>query len=367
MTILICIPCLLTGGTEVQTLSMVRALVMGGHDVTVACYFEHSSDMRRRYEQAGAHVILLSPGGTRPVGVWRTVRFLWSGLRHIVRSLHPDVAHIQYMAPGALPIIILKLLGVRCIVATAHTAADIYSRRTLQLLCWLTSHILSGFQCITQRAERSFFGSVGQIGDSHFTIHNCLPQNAAIADGIANRAVVPHPLTIGVVSRLERIKGMDLVVPAFKCLRGNLRLLIVGDGSLRHDMEQQADGAPNIEFLGRQSQEALAAFYDRIDILLMPSRSEGFGLTAIEGMARGCVPVVANIGGLPEVVEDGRNGLLHNPADTADMAAKIQSLINNPDALWHLRQQALRRAWDFTFERYAEQMCRWYENLKSKI
>ena len=43
----------------------------------------------------------------------------------------------------------------------------------------------------------------------------------------------------------------------------------------------------------------------KIDILLMPSRSEGFGLTAIEGMARGCVVVASHVGGLPEVVADG--------------------------------------------------------------
>ena len=44
MKSLICIPCLLTGGTEIQTLSTVQALVHGGHDVTVACYFEHTPD-----------------------------------------------------------------------------------------------------------------------------------------------------------------------------------------------------------------------------------------------------------------------------------------------------------------------------------
>lgn len=53
MTVLVCIPCLLTGGTEIQTLSLVEALVAAGHRPVVACYFEHSGAMVERYRRAG--------------------------------------------------------------------------------------------------------------------------------------------------------------------------------------------------------------------------------------------------------------------------------------------------------------------------
>lgn len=102
------------------------------------------------------------------------------------------------------------------------------------------------------------------------------------------------------VSRLEHIKGMDLVVPAFAKVydkHKNVRLLVVGDGSLLKQMEEDANRLylkNIIKFVGRQEQAALQSYYDKIDVLLMPSRSEGFGLTAIEGMARGCVLVASN-------------------------------------------------------------------------
>ena len=54
MKVLVCIPCLLTGGTEIQTLNLVQALVDGGHEVTTVCYFEFSPDMVQRYEQVGS-------------------------------------------------------------------------------------------------------------------------------------------------------------------------------------------------------------------------------------------------------------------------------------------------------------------------
>lgn len=197
MKVLVCIPCLITGGTEIQTLSLVSALVSAGHEVTVVCYFEHSPVMVERYKEIGresganVEVRCLSPDGSRPAGIRATVSHLWRGFKDIVRDVQPDVAHVQYMAPGAIPILILKALGVKKIVATAHTPGDIYSKNGLRVIQFLNNHILSGFQCITERAEKSFFGSVEQMsGDgekakkhgNHFTIYNCLPDYISIRE-----------------------------------------------------------------------------------------------------------------------------------------------------------------------------------------
>ena len=94
MTILICIPCLMTGGTEIQTLNLVRALVAGGHRVVTTCYFEYSDDMVVRFRKAGSEVVCLSPTGTRVNG-WRGILFLYKGLRRVLKQYKPDVAHVQ--------------------------------------------------------------------------------------------------------------------------------------------------------------------------------------------------------------------------------------------------------------------------------
>lgn len=345
MTILVCIPCLLTGGTEVQTLSLVEALVAAGHKPVVACYFEYAEAMVRRYREAGADVRLMSEDGKRPTGIKATSAHLWKGLRRIIRDCRPDAAHVQYMAPGALPILILRALGVKKIIATAHTAADIYSENGLRVVRFLSRTCLTAFQCITERAERGFFGSSHLFDGTlsrHFTIYNNLPGHISIRREPRAELTESQPITVGVVSRLELIKGMDIVVPAFaKAAKSNdrLRLLIVGDGSQRLLMERQASElgmTDRVDFAGRKTQSELQDYYDRIDILLMPSRSEGFGLTAIEGMSRGCVTIAAEVGGLPEVVTPDC-GLLHIPEDAPDLAAKISELsaIRSSSRLFH--------------------------------
>ena len=359
-TILICIPCLLTGGTEIQTLNLVRSLVSGGYRVVTMCYYEYAEGMVAQYRAAGSEVELLSPEGKRCHG-WRQVGHLYRGLRRCVRKYRPAVAHVQYMAPGALPCILLKWLGVPRIFATAHTDARIY--RSLRLVHFIQRHVVDVFTCITERAEKEFFGSsqLYHAGmtlprHAHVTIYNALPEHIELRE--APRKELPNTPTIGVVSRLEEIKGMDLVIPAFAqllTLCPQARLLIVGDGSLRGKMEAQARDLgveAHIEWAGRQEQGALQAFYDRIDLFWMPSRSEGFGLSALEAMARGCPVVASDVGGLPELLEEGKAGILIPPEDTDAIAHASCHILSEPQQWQQLSCAALDRATCFASGKY---------------
>ena len=154
-----------------------------------------------------------------------------------------------------------------------------------------------------------------------------------------------------------------------KRLNSSSTVLVVGDGTLRATMEQQAvelGCADRITWVGRQPQEELAQWYGQMDIVLMPSRSEGFGLTAIEAMANGCVMVASNVGGLPEVVRDGVCGLLHSTEDVHDMAEKICMLLDDAALYNRLRTQALCEVKKYSFERYAELVCNLYNKISNE-
>ena len=172
------------------------------------------------------------------------------------------------------------------------------------------------------------------------------------------------------MSRLEKIKGMDLIIPAFEQIKKGypkIHLLIVGDGSLKEQMQQQAkDSTTNkdITWAGRQEQEQLQTYYDMIDILLIPSRSEGFGLTAIEGMARGCVVVASNAGGLPEIVKDKEVGLLHEKESIEDMVKKIYHLLENPQIMERFSMKATKYTRQFRHEQYTLLFNDLYSKIK---
>lgn len=351
------------GGTEIQTLNIIKALTLAGYKVSVLCLYRNIPTMVQSYIDAGAFVEIVSPeynnydAKITYYSGFKNFKFLFVVLKNTLKKIKPDIVHVQYMTPGATIILMLKyLFKVKKIIATSHTAADIYSLKALKLLRFITKHCLSGFQCITETAEKGYFGTSQLFNETthvgpgtHFTIHNALPPFITLLEtpkSFHNK----KNITLGVVSRLEKIKGMDLVVPAFAKVISqypDTKLLVVGDGSLRSLMEHQAiefNIINNVSFVGRKNQNELQQWYDKIDILLMPSRSEGFGLTAIEGMARGCIPVVANIGGLPEVVSDN-SGLLHKSTNIDDIANKIIYASQNLNKYSNL---ALKRAQKFT-------------------
>lgn len=369
-TVLICIPCLLIGGTEQQTLRQVEALVAGGYRVVVACYFEYDFHVVQLFKNTGAIVVCLSAYGTRPSTTRAVRKFLHDGLKRVVHEYKPTIAHVQYMAPGAIPLFVLRRLGVKTLLATLHTTADIYSN--LRLIHLLQRHFVRVFTCVTKQAEQGFFGSsqpytidTPLAKHNHFTLYNCLPQKQQTIKRTPNERV-----NIGVVLRLETIKGADLIIPAFARLyeqEPSCHLTIIGDGSLRDEMhlKQQQCNLPSssITWTGRLSPEELPDQYAAMDIVWVPSRSEGFGLSALEAMAMGIPVIATNVGGLSELIQDKQNGILIPQNDIDALADESLKLIRNPQLMQQLAVAATERSQQFSFECYKEILLSLYSKL----
>jgi glycosyltransferase involved in cell wall biosynthesis len=111
-----------------------------------------------------------------------------------------------------------------------------------------------------------------------------------------------------------------------------LRLEIAGDGPLRAELEAEASAlgiADRVTFLGEVGD--VPALLWRASLLALSSRTEGIALTLLEAMARGLPVVATAVGGNPEVVEDGRTGLLVPPGDSQALARAIVELIGDPE------------------------------------
>lgn len=368
--VLIAIPCLLNGGTEWQTLRLVEALQSGGYQTLTVCYFEYDFEMVQRFQATGGRVVCLSAYGKRPNGAWKVYRFLREGFRRTLNDFHPDITHVQYMAPGAMPIGILRQLGVRNIIATSHTDADIY--KSLKGIHFIQRHLLRAFTCVSQQAEEHFFGSscLYEPGTplhrhNHFTIPNCLPAEWKCCT--RPKETAPNKFVVGVVSRLEYIKGVDTILPQFAKLlkqRPKCRLLIVGTGKLKDEMVRQQQqlgiASDRITWVGQVVHQRLDQYYQQIDVLWIPSRSEGFGLTAIEAHSH-AIPVVATpTGGLIDTVHNGKDGILTQSENFAE--STIQMLEDN-EQFHAMQQEALANASAYTFDRYKTRVLDLYKCL----
>ena len=145
------------------------------------------------------------------------------------------------------------------------------------------------------------------------------------------------------VGRLSKEKGVETLIKAFAILRGrsetptqsiwlkNLKLVIVGDGVDRPELEKLATGL-NVELMGYKPSEEARCIIAESKALVSPSTCwETFGLAAAEAMSVGTPSVVANLGGLPDIVQDGRFGEVFEAVNAEACAAAIERLLNRSD------------------------------------
>lgn len=159
-------------------------------------------------------------------------------------------------------------------------------------------------------------------------------------------------LVIGAVGRMQAVKDPLNLVDAFLRLRElcpaeapRLRLAMLGGGPLLEAARErlaQADALDQAWLPGDRGD--VAELLPQFDIFALPSQAEGISNTLLEAMACGCAPVATDVGGNPELVEDGGNGLLVPAQDSAALAAALARLVSEPGLRERLARASLDRA-----------------------
>jgi glycosyltransferase involved in cell wall biosynthesis len=142
------------------------------------------------------------------------------------------------------------------------------------------------------------------------------------------------------VGRLSIEKGLGVLLAAWRQLDRPFPLKILGDGPMADLVTQAAAELPEIEWLGRRPSAEVYDIVGNAAFLVFPSEwYETFGQVAIEAFAKGTPVIASNIGAIPELV-NAQSGLLFQPGDPADLAAKIDGLLAQPQELARLRLTA---------------------------
>lgn len=134
------------------------------------------------------------------------------------------------------------------------------------------------------------------------------------------------------VGRLSYVKGVDILIKAFYLIQKecqNLFLTIVGDGREKqklYSLIQELDLNDKIKLVGRQAN--VIEWLDNSDIFVYPSIwEEGFGISVVEAMSRGCIPITFNRGGLPEIIDNNKNGVMVDKINVEDLANAIEKVL----------------------------------------
>jgi len=178
-----------------------------------------------------------------------------------------------------------------------------------------------------------------------------------------------HPIVL-FVGRIQPLKGVDVAVSALPLLAATpvpAHLVIIGGpsgGSGPDELTRLRQLAVDIgvddrvHFIPPVAREQLASFYQAADALIMPSRSESFGMVAAEAQSCGVPVIAAAVGGLSYIIEDGKSGILVDGHDPTDYAGAIDEVLGNRELAASLSAAAIKHSerfsWDATVSRLLE-------------
>jgi D-inositol-3-phosphate glycosyltransferase len=180
--------------------------------------------------------------------------------------------------------------------------------------------------------------------------------------------------TLLFVGRIQPLKGLTIAVSALAELaEPTARLLVVGgpsgtDGPAElervHQMIDDLDLRDRVEFVEPQEHHRLSTYYRAADVVVVPSRSESFGLVALEAAACGVPVVAAAVGGLRTLVEDGISGHLVDSRRPTDFAERVDALLADPDRAAAMGAAAAELADRYAWSTTAGRLRRLYGDLR---
>ena len=327
------------GGVESHVRSLSRELARRGHDVTVVTS-QHDRTLSAEETVDGFRVVRVRP------------RFIFMQtpitprMRGSLRALSADVVHAHSPPPLAshyagavasergIPYVVTYHCDVELPSAFGSVVESIYRRSLGADTLRNANQVI-----VTTRTYAATSRAIWRYNPS--VIPNAVDHRRfrPDVDGSAVRAKLRIPPEVPIVLLVGRIvphKGVEHFVEAARYVP-DARFLVAGGGSSLDAMKRLALSmgvADRVRFLGRISDDRLPEVYAACDVFVLPSvsRLEAFGIVALEAMSTGKPVIVADIPGVREMIEDGRDGLLADPVNPRDLAEKIRRLLSDPKA-----------------------------------
>ena len=360
------------GGAERDLLLMTRQLPDCGVTPFVGCPRE------------GPLVQELAKQGTKVIALdfppWRKPRFFASRLPAIYR-LYQVIAregihlmHINEMWWTPLGYCAARLAGIPSV---AHIRQEVEARRVRQYWLRYPTRVIAVSKAVSTVLERAEVKPsnlmVLYTGVDLQAAQASLMTNGDVIGGIHHRyRMDQNSPVIGTVAHLFPRKGHEYLIQAVSQVRQafpTIRCLIVGEGDPAYAAELRALAGSlglheQIIFTGFQ--DSVYPYLESMDVFVLPSVMEGFGIVLLEAMAMGKPIVASCVGGIPEVVDDGVTGLLVPPRDSSAMADAVIRLLRNRQMRQEMGDAGIRRVRSqFSVEQMSRTLQELYRSLLS--
>lgn len=340
------------GGAQRYVFDLALEARKAGHEVAVMC--GEGGALVEKLKREGVRVITI-PGFGRDMDLLNDAPRLWFIIKTVWRE-KPDVFHINSSKMGGAGIFVGRLLGIKHIIFTGHGWAfkeqrPGWQKVLIRFFSWLIIIGTHKTICVSEQTKRDI-ESWPFVKRKLVVVHN----------GIEPFELMPktdHVLTVGTLAELHHIKGLDVLLKAWKKFQDKhpeAKLIIMGSGEERRNLEDLARElhiTDSVEFRGyvENARQHLSNF----DIFCLPSRSENLPYVILEAGFAGLPIVATRVGGIPEVITNGENGVLVNKENPNELFSSLLLLAEDRALRERLgssiKQKILK---DFSIQRMAE-------------
>lgn len=327
------------GGSQRQISCLLRALPPAQCRAELA-YFRNSSFLVDEIRAAGipAHLV---PKSRRidPVFLWRLARLLRKG--------RYDVVHCYSFTAELWTRLALGLVPGTALVASMREMGGMLGPlqwRIKRAVCRSARAVISNSEAAAVRLREVMGAGAPPV----VVVANGIEPAAALSDSERERmreamASAPQRPLLLFVGRLVPQKNPGLLLEALARMSPQQRpqLAFAGDGILRAGLQAQALAlglAGEVRFLGER--DDAPRLMQAADALVLPSRDEGLSNVLLESMACGLCPIATRVGGTPDLIADGIDGLLFDSGDAAGLQACLERMVSDPVAIRRLGQAA---------------------------
>lgn len=362
------------GGAQRYVYDLATHLDPEEFDIAVALGGE--GELKEKLESAGIRVIPI-PSLQRDLSIKKEMQ-AFVDIYKILKLEQPDVFHINSSKAGGLGAFIGRLCRVPNIIFTSHAWAfnedrPSWQKPVLKLFHWLT--VLLSHRTITVSNAVKDQMDWPMVHNKMFTVYNGRPtidfldkNDARVALAKLAPQLADHidGIWTGSIGELHPVKRHDVMIEVVANLVAGghqIRHLIIGDGELQEKLTQliEEKGLTEHVFLLGRIDEA-ARYLKAFNYYVQPSRSEALAYTVVEAAQAGLPIVASNVGGIPEVIENGKSGLLVPKEDPTSLQSALERLLNKPDESSLFAQAAQERGTRFSMETMQQETLTVYVN-----
>jgi glycosyltransferase involved in cell wall biosynthesis len=318
---------------------------------------------------------LLADAGVSHISLRRTGKldiYRLGGLAMLLRTGRFDVVHAHMFGSNVWGTVLGKLCTVPVIIAHEHNWSYTggLMRRTIDR--HVIARYATRFVAVSESNRTRMIELEGIPAEKVLILPTAyIPhRETAPTDIRSELGLAPDARIIGVVATLRVEKALEVMISAAAQVIQRFpdaHLVIAGDGPQRESLEAQVASmglTGHVHLLGERRD--VTPLLETVDVGALSSDWEGMPLFVLECMATGTPVVATNVGGLPEIVENDRTGLLVPPRDPTALAAAISALLADPERGRRLAATAAERMHEFTIETVAHRFADLYEQLVSE-